>query len=532
MYSYEQRKKAVELYIQNGHQVAAVLRELGYPSSKGSLRLWYKEFEASGELHERSARKPKYSATQRAEATKHYMEHGECASRTCRELGYPSITQLKKWVAEDCPEDVNSPCRNDSSLVNSNQSKKEQAVIDLCTHNGTAQEIANRNGVAESTVFKWKQQLLRKGEATAVARKTPDKIPSMPLSDDPDVLRSEITRLQQETSDLQKEAEELQKQVYRLQLERDVLEKAAEIIKKGQGVSLDTLTNREKAMVIGALKGRYPVKELLPVFHMAKSSYYYQESRLRAPDKYADLRERIRVDFSESGYSYGYRRLYLVLKNSGTVVSEKVVRRIMHEESLVVPLRKRRKYSSYKGEISPAVPNIINRDFHADNPNEKWLTDITEFHIPAGKIYLSPIIDCFDGLPVSWTIGTSPNAELVNSMLDTAIQTLAEDEHPIVHSDRGCHYRWPGWIDRMEKAGLVRSMSKKGCSPDNSACEGFFGRLKNEIFYGRNWWKSASIEEFIERIDHYIHWYAEKRIKVSLGGLSPMEYRRSLGYMI
>ena len=164
-------------------------------------------------------------------------------------------------------------------------------------------------------------------------------------------------------------------------------------------------------------------------------------------------------------------------------------------------------------------------------PNTKWLTDITEFHIPAGKIYLSPIIDCFDGLPVSWTIGTSPDAELVNTMLDEAISVLSEDEHPVIHSDRGCHYRWPGWIERMERAQLTRSMSKKGCSPDNSACEGFFGRLKNEMFYG-NTWTGVTINQFIEQLGKYMKWYTEKRIKLSLGGMSPLDYRRCLGLVV
>ncbi len=171
---------------------------------------------------------------------------------------------------------------------------------------------------------------------------------------------------------------------------------------------------------------------------------------------------------------------------------------------------------------------MIERSFHAEQLNIKWLTDITEFHIPAGKIYLSPIIDCFDGLPVSWTIGTSPDAELVNTMLENAIGTLKENDHPIIHSGRGAHYRWPGWIERMEHAGLTRSMSKKGCSPDNSACEGFLGHLKNEMFYGRSW-KDVTIEKFITILDEYIHWYSKKRIKVSLGGMSPLQYRRSLG---
>jgi len=158
----------------------------------------------------------------------------------------------------------------------------------------------------------------------------------------------------------------------------------------------------------------------------------------------------------------------------------------MEGEQLIVPYKKKRNYSSYKGEINPAPENIINSDFHADTPNTKWLTDLTEFHIPAGKAYLSPIIDCFDGMVVSWTIGTSPDAELVNTMLDDAISQLSDKEHPIIHSDRDSHYPWPGWISRVEKAGLTRSTSRKGCSPGNSVCEYFFERLKNEMFYSRS----------------------------------------------
>lgn len=216
------------------------------------------------------------------------------------------------------------------------------------------------------------------------------------------------------------------------------------------------------------------------------------------------------------------------MKESNMCISEKVIRRLMKEENLVVKTIKKKKYNSYMGKISPAVDNLIKRDFHSDKPNAKWLTDITEFHIPAGKIYLSPIIDCFDGLPVSWTIGIHPDAELVNTMLDNAIASLKESEKPIIHSDRGAHYRWPGWIERMKETGLTRSMSKKGCSPDNSACEGFFGRLKNEMFYCRDW-KDVSIDKFIDILDAYIHWYAEKCRKLSLNGMSPIQFRKSLG---
>lgn len=143
--------------------------------------------------------------------------------------------------------------------------------------------------------------------------------------------------------------------------------------------------------------------------------------------------------------------------------------------------------------------------------------------------YLSPMIDCFDGMVVSWSIGTSPDAELVNTMLDAAIDTVTEsDEKPIVHSDRGGHYRWPGWLARVADAKLKRSMSRKACSPDNAACEGFFGRLKTEMFYPGDW-RSTTIEQFVAVLDKYIRWYNEKRIKSSLGYLSPIEYRESLG---
>ncbi len=269
---------------------------------------------------------------------------------------------------------------------------------------------------------------------------------------------------------------------------------------------------------------------MLTYLKIARSSYFYQKSVMKRTDQYAGLRVRIKELFHENRDCYGYRRIYLALKKDGIIISEKVVRRIMHEESLEVFAPKRKKYSSYQGEISPEVGNIIVRNFHAEHPYEKWLTDITEFALPCGKVYLSPILDCFDGIVVSWTIGGSPNAELTNTMLDRAISHLPEGKHPIIHSDRGCHYRWPGWIERMNRAGLTRSMSKKGCSPDNSACEGFFGRLKNEMFYGRSW-QGVSLEEFIRQLDSYIHWYNEKRIKQSLGAMSPLEYRCSLGLM-
>ena len=363
------------------------------------------------------------------------------------------------------------------------------------------------------SIYAWRRKYLKYGMVGLMAKK--NSIPRQSLS-------------QTDPSEGSDELEALRTQIRELQLEVDVLKETIEVLKKDPGVDLTRLTNREKAVIIGAMKKKYALPMLLTYFHIAKSSYYYQKAALSKPDKYMCYREKIKQLFRENRSVYGYRRLHQALRREGVVLSEKIIRKIMQEENLVVFRAKKVKYSSYLGEISPEVENVIDRNFHADHPNEKWLTDITEFALPEGKLYLSPIIDCFDGLVVNWTVGRSPNAALVNTMLDQAIATLPKGQHPIIHTDRGCHYRWPGWIDRMEHAGLTRSMSKKGCSPDNSACEGFFGRLKNEMFYGRSW-IGVSLDAFTQELNSYIYWYNHKRIKLSLGGVSPLEYRHKLG---
>ena len=520
MYSCEEKMTAVRLYIQYDFSCSAVMHELGYPNNPQSIKKWYQEYTTKGTLKQEKNPYSPYTKEQREAAVRHFVEHGRCISRTIRALGYPTRNMLHKWIKQDIPDQMR-PCQKNHSNVYLSQSQKEQAVIDLCSRTGPAREVAEKYGTTKEMLYYWKSKLLPKEIPKQMAEK---KEPNTR-----EEAEAMIAELRAEVAQLTEQAEGLKKQVYQLDLEKCVLEKAAEVLKKDQGISIPMLTNCEKAIVINALRERFPLKKLLRTLQIAKSSYCYQVVAMKT-DRYFSMREEIRNVFNDSKERYGYRRIHAVLKTEGKKISEKVVRRIMREEDLSVRKVKKRKYSSYQGEITPAVENVINRDFHAEKPNEKWLTDITEFHIPSGKVYLSPIIDCFDGMPVSWTIGQSPDADLVNTMLDEAVLTLGEDEKPVVHSDRGAHYRWPGWIERMEAAGLTRSMSKKGCSPDNSACEGFFGRLKNEMFYGISW-KGVSIDSFIHELDQYIQWYANDRIKLSLGGMSPMDYRRSLGLL-
>jgi putative transposase len=509
MYSYEDRLRAVELYIKLGKRLKAVIRQLGYPT-KNSLKAWHKEFQNSGGLQTSYVRrKPKYSDEQKNVAIEHYINHGRCFAFTNIALGYPSRETMMEWFYERHPEVkkcvVSKVARPAASLAS-----KQAAVYELCTREGSAKVVAQRMDVDRITLYNWKNQLL--GRQTPASMKREKQQPT-----------------EADVSELERQVESLKRDIRNLQLEHDLLKKASELIKKDLGVNPQLLSNQEKTMLVDALKDEYRVADLLDRLSLARSSYFYHRSPMRIADKYAQVRRMITDIFEDNHRSYGYRRIQASLSRQRVFLSEKVVQRLMKQERLQAARPKRRTYRSYVGEVSPAPENIIARDFHADAPNEKWLTDISEFQIAAGKVYLSPMIDCFDGMVISWSIGRSPDAELVNTMLDAAIETVnGSSDRPIVHSDRGGHYRWPGWLSRVANASLVRSMSRKACSPDNAACEGFFGRLKTEMFYPNDW-RSTTIEEFIDALDGYIRWYNETRIKLSLGYLSPIEYRESLG---
>jgi transposase InsO family protein/transposase-like protein len=506
MYSYEDRLRAVRLYIKLGRRVRLTIRQLGYPT-KNALKSWHREFEQGHDLPTCYVRRPRYSPAQRERAVQHYLENGRCLAATIGILGYPSTTLLSAWVRELHPQAVTRVVGPFPQLA---PAMKQAAVIALCMRQASAESVAQELGVSRLTLYNWKHQLLGH-EASASMKRRQD-----PATDS-------------ERAELERQIETLRRNVRRLQLEQDLLKKANELLKKDLGTDRRLLTNREKTELVDALRSTYALPELLREVGLPRSSFFYHRARLRVTDKYADVRG-VMTDIFERNYRcYGYRRMQGSLAKQSVNLSEKVVRRLMKQQSLVPIARRRRRYGSYMGEISPAPDNLLNRDFSASAPNEKWLTDITEFQIPAGKVYLSPMIDCFDGMAVSWSIGTRPDAELVNTMLDAAIQTVTVgSDRPMVHSDRGGHYRWPGWLSRIAEAQLVRSMSRKACSPDNAACEGFFGRLKNEFFYSRNW-LSTTIEEFITALDAYIRWYNEGRVKISLGSCSPVEYRRRLG---
>ena len=264
---------------------------------------------------------------------------------------------------------------------------------------------------------------------------------------------------------------------------------------------------------------------LLKIIKLARSTYYYHLKQLYKPDKNQDIKIEIQSIYREHKGNYGYRRIHLELRNRGYSVNHKKVQRLMKVLGLVARIRRKRKYSSYRGEIGKKAENLIQRQFEAAKPMEKCYTDVTEFAIPASarKLYLSPVLDGFNSEIIAFNLSCLPNLEQVQTMLEQAF-TEEHYENTILHSDQGWQYQHDSYHRFLESKGIQASMSRKGNSPDNGMMESFFGILKSEMFYGYE--KSfQSLKQLEQAIVDYINYYNNKRIKVKLKGLSPVQYR-------
>ena len=223
-------------------------------------------------------------------------------------------------------------------------------------------------------------------------------------------------------------------------LENAVMRETIDVL-KADDPRLDPsmLTNRERTRVVDAIRGEFGLAACLKAVGLKRSTYYYERGAIAAGDRYAVLRARVAGLFEQGGRAWGYRTIHRMLRldeSDPIVVSEKVVRRIMREGAMrPVYLKRPKRWSSYAGEIGEAPANLVERDFHADAPNMLWVTDVTQFTMDGYKCWLSPVVDCFDGMVVSWTLSRSPNADMANRMLLDAVATLRDGEHPIIHSD-------------------------------------------------------------------------------------------------
>ena len=262
------------------------------------------------------------------------------------------------------------------------------------------------------------------------------------------------------------------------------------------------------------------MKALVAFAEIPRSTYYDLVKKINRPDPDAELKVEIQAIYNEHEGRYGYRRIRDELANRGQKVNHKKVQRIMRALGLKCIVRMK-KYKSYKGTVGKIVDNILNRHFKAEAPNEKWVTDITEFKLFGDKLYLSPVLDLFNGEIITYTIGSRPTYSLVSEMLEKALERLPNEHKLLMHSDQGWHYQMKQYRDTLESRGIVQSMSRKGNCYDNSVMENFFGIMKSEFLYLKEF---ESVDHFKIELEKYMTYYNTKRMKAKLK-MSPVQYR-------
>ena len=237
-----------------------------------------------------------------------------------------------------------------------------------------------------------------------------------------------------------------------------------------------------------------------------------------------ELKEKIRETFTKNRGRYGVRRITMTLRNTGTLVNHKKVQRLMHAMGLLGK-RPKEKYHSYKGETGKIADNIIARDFHADEPLKKWSTDVSQFSLPWGKCYLSPILDMATNEIIAYDLSRNPTFQQVTDMLDRAFEKFPETDGLILHSDMGWQYQHMSYVQKLKEHGIIQSMSRKGNCYDNCIIETFFGRMKTEMFYGQQK-EYSSFEVFEKAVQEYIDYYNNERIQKKTKWTPPAVYRK------
>jgi transposase InsO family protein len=242
---------------------------------------------------------------------------------------------------------------------------------------------------------------------------------------------------------------------------------------------------------------------------------------MKKPDKYADAKAGITEIYHKHKGRYGYRRITLELRKLGFLINHKAVQRLMGCLGLKSVVRIK-KYKSYRGSVGKIAPNLLERDFSVTKPYTKWVTDVTQFMLFGQKLYLSPILDLYNGEIISYSISKHPTFHQTMDMLNKAFEKIPNDTGLILHSDQGWQYQMKRYQHLLKEKGIVQSMSRKGNCLDNAPMESFFGSLKSELLYIQ---KFDSPDHFVNELHDYMIYYNNQRIKIKLKGLSPVEFR-------
>lgn len=269
------------------------------------------------------------------------------------------------------------------------------------------------------------------------------------------------------------------------------------------------------------LRPQFALAVLLAVAGLARSTFYYHCKALALADHYAIVKPVIRTIFDQNKGRYGYRRITLALRRLGNAINHKAVQRLMQKMGLKSLVRPKR-YRSYRGTVGLIAPNLLQRQFEAERPGQKWVTDVTEFKVKGEKLYLSPVMDLHNREIIAYETDRRPSFNMVSTMLAKASAKREAGEPLILHSDQGWQYQMRAFRRQLDEQGISQSMSRKGNCLDNAAMESFFATLKTELFYLKRF---TSLDQLEHELAQYIHYYNNERIMLRLKGLSPVQYR-------
>ncbi|MFJ7935968.1 IS3 family transposase [Sporosarcina sp. NPDC096371] len=443
----------------------------------------------------------KFTAEEKINAVKTYLNGQDGYKAIAKQIGVASSV-FHSWIQR-------YEHQGEEAFAKRYTSYSKQFKLDVLTYmndNGvsTGEAAAIFDIASPGLIRKWRNQLHTKG-IDALETKKKGR-PSM---------KKDQPEKQDKQSINEGSVEALQAELEQLRMENALVKKVERLSSK-QG----KITKLDKAQVIYELRHEFPVKALVKLAGIPRSTYYDLLKQINRPDPDASLKKEIKEIYEEHAGRYGYRRIRDELENRGQIVNHKKVQRIMKELGLKCLVRMK-KYKSYKGTVGKIAPNILDRNFTADTPNEKWVTDITEFKLFGEKLYLSAVLDLFNAEIITYTIGSRPTYSLVSDMLEKALERLPEEHQLLMHSDQGWHYQMKKYRKRLQSRGIVQSMSRKGNCYDNSVMENFFGIMKSEFLYLKEF---ESVEQFKIELEQYTHYYNTKRIKAKLK-MSPVQYR-------
>lgn len=284
------------------------------------------------------------------------------------------------------------------------------------------------------------------------------------------------------------------------------------------------LPTAAKVRIVASLADKYPVRPLLRALRLPASTYYHRRGRPDRADRYEAVRPVLREAFSTAYNAYGYRRLRMQLRlQHGIEISGKTVRRLMREEGCICVARRRKRRRSAGPTPNPAnvfAPNLFDRNFSADEPGQKWVTDVTQFTAAGELLFLSPLIDLFNGEVLSYGLDTNQGMPVVLGMLRDALPQVRRGI-TMLHSDRGWQYQHAGFRRALRNAGITQSMSRSGNCYDNACAENFFSHFKQEFLRGRTF---ESLDDFAMQLAGWIAWFNTARLSEKRGWMSPRSY--------